>query len=62
MYSDGLIRYGQDITSKLLSKLSHEPVYSYLFNYQGRYSGFNLPGTNIPFGESGKVISDKNCN
>ncbi|PSN44657.1 hypothetical protein C0J52_15734 [Blattella germanica] len=36
LYSDAVIRYGQDLTSKEVSKLSNEPVYSYLFEYQGR--------------------------
>ncbi|KAJ9585488.1 hypothetical protein L9F63_002689, partial [Diploptera punctata] len=50
LYSDALIRYGQDMTSKLACKLSDQPVYAYEFEYQGRYSHGYIPGTNTPFG------------
>ncbi|PSN45030.1 hypothetical protein C0J52_23374 [Blattella germanica] len=44
--ANAVIRYGQDLTSKEVFKLSNEPVYSYLFEYQGRY----WPGTNTTHG------------
>ncbi|KAJ9579341.1 hypothetical protein L9F63_024552, partial [Diploptera punctata] len=50
LYSDALIRYGQDMTSKLACNLSDQPVYAYEFEYQGRYSHGYIPGTNTPFG------------
>ena len=51
LYSDALIRYGHDMTSKLASKLSDQPVYSYQFEYQGRYSHWYMPGTQKPYGK-----------
>jgi hypothetical protein len=51
LYSDAIIRYGQDLTSKLVSSKSKEPVFSYLFEYQGRYSHAYWPGTQNPYGK-----------
>ena len=56
MYSDGVIRYGQDLTAKLISKLSDKPVYSFHFVYQGRYSHNYWPGTTTPYGKISKLI------
>jgi hypothetical protein len=50
IYSDAVIRYGQDLTSKLVSSRSKAPVFSYLFEYQGQYSHAYWPGTQNPYG------------
>ncbi|XP_023726254.1 esterase FE4 isoform X2 [Cryptotermes secundus] len=50
LYSDAIIRYGQHLTSKLVSSRSKEPVFSYLFEYQGRYSHAYWPRTQNPYG------------
>ncbi|XP_069695016.1 esterase FE4-like [Periplaneta americana] len=52
LYSDAFIRYGQDLISKTVANISKEPVYSYLFEYQGRYSHRYWPGTKTPIGVS----------
>ncbi|KAJ4445588.1 hypothetical protein ANN_12269 [Periplaneta americana] len=52
LYSDAFIRYGQDLISKAVANISKEPVYSYLFEYQGRYSHRYWPGTKTPIGVS----------
>ncbi|XP_021928724.1 esterase FE4 [Zootermopsis nevadensis] len=50
LFSDAIIRFPEDIASKLISRLSSAPLYYYRFSYQGRYSTVYRPQTSIPYG------------
>lgn len=50
MYRDALITFSVVQTAKLLAAKNSEPVYLYLFNYQGRFSHDYFPGTQKPLG------------
>ena len=56
MVSDAYIRYAHDMLTKLASDFG-QPVYSYQFEYQGRYSHEYIPGTQTPFGKLAKYMT-----
>ncbi|KRT81013.1 esterase [Oryctes borbonicus] len=54
LYADGVIGFGTNRATKLLSKYNSEKVFSYLFNYHGNYTHAYYPNTNrtVPYGVS----------
>ncbi|KAK5649724.1 hypothetical protein RI129_000753 [Pyrocoelia pectoralis] len=50
LYADGVIGFGSHRGAQLFADNNNQSVYYYLFDYDGRYSHFYIPGSNVTIG------------